>query len=667
MRWRAPVTDESGRSTCREVWNREGKVLSAPTTHFSMKNVILKQLALALGLSVALSVVSRAQDEPSSRSVTGQGKAKDASVVINQIDTSAYPKVTIFATVLKEGTPLRGLGAADFKVREDEVEQEPLTVVPKLTPLSAVVALDTSGSMKKRLADAQAAAKSFIDTLSPQDKVQVVSFAREAKLLGGGADRDSAKAAIGQTVARGDTALYDALFASVQSLKDKPGRKAITLLSDGADDDGTGKQLSKHSVDDVLALARVVNVPIYTIGVGTEIDEAVLKKVADQTGAMYLLAPQPAELKKLYEKISEQLSGQYTIYYSSNLPADGSAHRVQLKFGGVTGMKEYTAPASAAAPAVAKAAATPTPSVVARASATPLPAEPALIDKQKKAAAAQGEAIKGGNDYEDAVPLKPGQLYHLSHHQRPGEFDYFVVDVKSGQKIVATVKTTDKGIEINEEDKPVAGGSPAAGIAIHSSKKEELEQKRADGRFAKESARYVVADGAEGKYYILVGDSGYAQSLDATFQVDLLNWSDANSGRDAGASEETAVEIVPGTYLENHLTNVGSLDEYDVFKFKAKGGVSYQIKARPASRDGSGAKLGVTGVWDSEGNNLQDPSYAPNGGAVLTVDKVSVEKDGMIFFKIGAWEAADQEVAYSLALGENTVETPAKPQPMGAE
>jgi Mg-chelatase subunit ChlD len=52
-------------------------------------------------------------------------------------------------------------------VREDE---EPITVVPKLTPLSVVLTLDTSGSMKKRLADAQTAAKSFLDTLEAQEK-----------------------------------------------------------------------------------------------------------------------------------------------------------------------------------------------------------------------------------------------------------------------------------------------------------------------------------------------------------------------------------------------------------------------------------------------------------------------------------------------------------------
>ncbi len=71
---------------------------------------------------------------------------------------------------------MEGLSASDFRVREDEVDQEPITVVPKLTPLSVVLTLDTSGSMKKRLADAQAAAKSFLDALEAQNKAQVIRF-----------------------------------------------------------------------------------------------------------------------------------------------------------------------------------------------------------------------------------------------------------------------------------------------------------------------------------------------------------------------------------------------------------------------------------------------------------------------------------------------------------
>jgi Mg-chelatase subunit ChlD len=83
--------------------------------------------------------------------------------------------------------------------------------VPKLAALSVVLTLDTSGSMKKQLADAQAAAANFLDTLQSQGKAQVIRFSRDVKTIYPmGSDRVAARGAIGATAARGDPALWDA-------------------------------------------------------------------------------------------------------------------------------------------------------------------------------------------------------------------------------------------------------------------------------------------------------------------------------------------------------------------------------------------------------------------------------------------------------------------------
>ena len=299
------------------------------------QNVILTWLCATL---ITFAAPADGQDEPVTRRVMSPG----TQVQINQIETSQFPKVVIFATVLEDSEPVPGLTNKDFRVREDEVDQEPLTVVPQLTPLSVVLTLDTSGSMKKRLADAQSAAKKFLAILAPQDKAQVLRFSREVRTIYPmGVDRSAADTAIDATVARGDTALWDALYASVESLREVSGRKAIILLSDGVDDDGTGKPLSRYTVNDVLGLARHVNVPIYAIGLGTELDELALKKVAHETGALYLNAVEAGELSRLYGNIGKQLAGQYMISYVSNLPADGSEHHVQLKAGEQVGTKSY--------------------------------------------------------------------------------------------------------------------------------------------------------------------------------------------------------------------------------------------------------------------------------------------------------------------------------------
>lgn len=290
--------------------------------------------------------------EPETPRVTGENDADETTIIINELNTDEYPDVLILATVLRSGEPLTGLEADDFRVREDEVDQEPLTVEPQLPPLSVVVALDGSGSMSDRMAETQEAAKQFVGSLGEGESVQLVRFAREIETVTPmTSTKSNVQEAIDTVAARGDTALYDALYRSVELVSERRGRKAIVLLSDGVDDDGTGQPLSTHTIEDVLDRAAEVNVPIFVIGLGSEMDEAVLTDIAETTGAQYLNAPSADELGKIYGRISDQLSGQYAIRYTSSLPADGTARRVDLRALGSQDSKSYTPSGTATASA----------------------------------------------------------------------------------------------------------------------------------------------------------------------------------------------------------------------------------------------------------------------------------------------------------------------------
>jgi hypothetical protein len=86
-------------------------------------------------LALASTILAQAVKPGPSPQVIGQATAADSQIILNEVNTSRFPLIKIFATVLKDGKPQKGLSAPDFRVREDEVDQGPLNVEAKLLPL----------------------------------------------------------------------------------------------------------------------------------------------------------------------------------------------------------------------------------------------------------------------------------------------------------------------------------------------------------------------------------------------------------------------------------------------------------------------------------------------------------------------------------------------------
>jgi hypothetical protein len=258
----------------------------------------------------------------------------------------------------------------------------------------------------------------------------------------------------------------------------------------------------------------------------------------------------------------------------------------------------------------------------------------------KPAESLYGTPIRGGNSFNDPVELKTATLYHLDYDQPDGRQDFFKVQAKGGQQLLVTV---------------TGGNAHAIQAEIDDSSRQRQGWPAGAGQRAKAQVSLDVADGKDGWYYVLIGRTGYSLTgQDATFQVDLVNQFDANSSRDAGSSEDRAVEVKPGIYPNNNLNDA---DTMDVFKLTAEAGKTYQFKARPAA---DGAYMTVNAV-DGDGVNLGG-GQSPNAGAVAKLENLKLAKTGAIYVKVAFDRNYGRPAGdYSIAVGAGDIDSPPKP------
>jgi len=156
--------------------------------------------------------------------------------------------ITIPVSVMdRDGRYVPNLQKEDFRIWEDGVEQEVAFFQSVDKPFSVVLMLDTSPSTQFRLEDIQDAAISFVDQLRSDDKVMVVSFNDNIKVLCDlTTDREKIHRAIQRSRTGDGTRLYDAVDMVInEQLSRIQGRKAIVLFTDGVDT--TSKRASYES------------------------------------------------------------------------------------------------------------------------------------------------------------------------------------------------------------------------------------------------------------------------------------------------------------------------------------------------------------------------------------------------------------------------------------
>jgi VWFA-related protein len=187
----------------------------------------------------------------------------------------------------------------------------------KYKNVTSVLVLDHSGSMKGK-ADAndkrskiealRTAASRFVALMRRDAMTTLLPFSSAVDAPASFTeDKQVLLNRIGKLKPEGGTLLYDATFAGLETLAAarRPGRNAVVVLTDGKDE-SPGSRVSDQLV---IERAKELKIPLYMLGLGQpeEINEKVMKRMADETGGKYFHAGSEKRLFEIFEKLSIDL------------------------------------------------------------------------------------------------------------------------------------------------------------------------------------------------------------------------------------------------------------------------------------------------------------------------------------------------------------------------
>lgn len=241
----------------------------------------------------------------------------------------------------RNGRAIGGMKETDFTVYENGVERKVTNVVPTSEPFNLVLLLDVSGSVEERIDFIRKAARDFLNTVSPQDRIAIISFRDDIQIISNfSTDRKMLSRQLDEIDAGGATALYDALgYVFADTLKHLRGeRTAVVILSDGDDNKSfvpfpaileaiieSGALIYPLYVPSGLIPETSVPKPEVTIDplrtryltLTTRAQEEG-QKLAQVSGGVYYPIRHLAELQRAYDDVVIQLRTAYTITYASN-------------------------------------------------------------------------------------------------------------------------------------------------------------------------------------------------------------------------------------------------------------------------------------------------------------------------------------------------------------
>jgi Ca-activated chloride channel homolog len=278
--------------------------------------------------------------------VAPQPQGQELTVPSRELrDQSGYEQVTVTVTD-QRGRYITDLRRNDFRLFIDG-HQRPIEFFRQdlNTPVSIGILVDTSGSMKPKIGQAQAAISEFIRDLNSRDDVFLFAFESRPFLLQPfTTNHYLVLSRLSLLHAYGQTSLYDTVLDGLLMVQHgQYDKKALLVVTDGMDNQ------SQSSLNQVIRQARGMGVLIYSIGIGQpnsssspgaftfgpltllagdsdEVDARTLNLLSTETGAKTFLVREVGDgeaLRRDCATISRELREQYTVGFVAPDPGRG--------------------------------------------------------------------------------------------------------------------------------------------------------------------------------------------------------------------------------------------------------------------------------------------------------------------------------------------------------
>jgi len=267
------------------------------------------------------------KDTPGTRIKSGQLSVNVELALVNVTVTDPYNRL------------VTGLEPDNFRVYEDNIEQEVVTFSSEDVPISIGVVFDFSGSMANKVAKAREAAVQFFKTANPQDEFFLVSFNERAELTSSFTNSvEDLQSRLMLTAPKGRTALLDAIYLGLSQMRGAHNAKrALLILSDGGDNH------SRYNESDIKRLVKEADTQLYAIGIFDPLGyrnrtpeelngPSLLGEVTEMTGGRVFSVERLEDLPDIASKIGMELRNQYVLgYRPSNKIHDARWRKVKIK------------------------------------------------------------------------------------------------------------------------------------------------------------------------------------------------------------------------------------------------------------------------------------------------------------------------------------------------